>query len=202
MAEGASTIVIVGATGDLAQRKLMPALFNLRCKGRLPEGWRILGFALEPYSDGEFRDFMWRGMQEFGHLAVRTDQWGQFVKNLFYVGGDLSIPQDLSRLGQRLKELEAGQQPANRDRGRHQQPHMVHPRARWTDRAIGPRQPASKRLLSVATSRPDSHRDHGRQRWRYLGARLEAVPRLSSHNIQLLGWFHSRLWRTILQHTE
>ena len=40
-----TSIVILGATGDLAQRKLVPALFQLTCKGRLPTGMRIVGFA-------------------------------------------------------------------------------------------------------------------------------------------------------------
>ena len=40
-----NTIVITGATGDLAQRKPLPALFQLRCKKRLPPGLNIVGFA-------------------------------------------------------------------------------------------------------------------------------------------------------------
>ena len=55
MAEGTTTIVILGATGDLAQRKLVPALFNLRCKGRIPENVRIIGFSRSPHSYDQFR---------------------------------------------------------------------------------------------------------------------------------------------------
>ena len=56
-ARGDTTIVIMGATGDLAQRKLLPALFNLACKGRLPEGLRIVGFARTVLSEDAFREF-------------------------------------------------------------------------------------------------------------------------------------------------
>ncbi len=52
MAEGSTSIVIFGATGDLTQRKLLPALFNLRCKGHLPSNTNILGFSRTPYTDG------------------------------------------------------------------------------------------------------------------------------------------------------
>jgi glucose-6-phosphate 1-dehydrogenase len=114
MADENITIVIVGATGDLAQRKLVPALFNLRCKGRLAEGTRILGFALPPYSDDQFREFMWEGTREFGDLAVRRDEWDMFAQSLFYVSGALGTPQDVAHLKQRLEELEGERRPANR----------------------------------------------------------------------------------------
>ena len=49
------TLVIFGASGDLTQRKLVPALFSQYRKGRLPGGTRIVGFARRPYSHDEFR---------------------------------------------------------------------------------------------------------------------------------------------------
>ena len=57
MAGESTTIVIFGGTGDLAQRKLLPALFQLACMGRLPEGLRILGFARGEYSDNAYREW-------------------------------------------------------------------------------------------------------------------------------------------------
>ena len=54
MAEENTSPVILGATGDLARRKLLPALFQLACKGRLPEGLRIVGFARQQYSIDEY----------------------------------------------------------------------------------------------------------------------------------------------------
>lgn len=49
------TIVIFGATGDLTQRKLIPALFHQACKGRLPQDVQIVGFARRPYDHEAFR---------------------------------------------------------------------------------------------------------------------------------------------------
>ena len=114
MVAEANTIVIMGSTGDLARRKLIPALFQLACKGRLPKGLRIAGFARPEYSDDQYREYMWESVQEFGQLAVRRDEWAQFARQLFYVGGDLGSPQDYIRLRQRVEELEDGNGTVNR----------------------------------------------------------------------------------------
>ncbi|MEE9261311.1 MAG: glucose-6-phosphate dehydrogenase, partial [Dehalococcoidia bacterium] len=106
MAKGSTSIIIFGATGDLTQRKLLPALFNLRCKGHLPANTNILGFSRTPYSDEEFRRVMRKGTQEFGDLAVHEDEWDAFAQDLYYISGDLGKPEDFIRLGQRLDELE------------------------------------------------------------------------------------------------
>ena len=51
----AFTLVILGVTGDLAARKILPALYHLFLKGRLPEDARILGVARSDFSDDAFR---------------------------------------------------------------------------------------------------------------------------------------------------
>jgi len=61
---GITTIVIMGANGDLTKRKLMPALFNLRRKGKLAQDFRIVGFSRTEYSDDEFRELMWKDGRE------------------------------------------------------------------------------------------------------------------------------------------
>ena len=58
MATQTTTIVIMGATGDLAQRKLLPALFQQACKKRLPPGLGIVGFARPEYSNDRYREFI------------------------------------------------------------------------------------------------------------------------------------------------
>ena len=92
----------------------MPALFNLRCKGRLPEGLRIVGLSRTEYTDEQYRELVWKGAQEIGELAVRRDEWEIFARNVFYVCGDLGDPEDQRHLLQRLEELEGEDQRANR----------------------------------------------------------------------------------------
>jgi glucose-6-phosphate 1-dehydrogenase len=114
MAGEQTSIVIMGATGDLARRKLIPALFQLACKRRLPAGLRVVGFARPRYSDVRFRELAREGMQEFADLAVREKEWTAFARNLHYVGGDLGVPDDFIRLAQFLDDMENPGVTANR----------------------------------------------------------------------------------------
>ena len=114
MAEEPTTIVIFGGSGDLAQRKLIPALFQLACKGRLPDKLRIVGSARQEFSDDRYRQFMRDMVQEFGDLAVRSDEWSMFAQNLFYVQANMDVPEDYLRLKQRLDQIDGGSADANR----------------------------------------------------------------------------------------
>ena len=114
MAAGSTTLVILGASGDLARRKLVPALFNLACKDRLPDGLRIVGVSRSDYSDEAYRELTWKGAVEFGGLAERREEWGTFARNLFYVRGDLNQAEDFLRLKRWLEEQETGNGPVNR----------------------------------------------------------------------------------------
>jgi len=59
------SLVIFGASGDLTGRKLIPALFNLYCKQRLPDNLQIVGTSRRPYSHDEFRAHLRAAVQEF-----------------------------------------------------------------------------------------------------------------------------------------
>jgi glucose-6-phosphate 1-dehydrogenase len=106
-----TTIVIFGASGDLTRRKLIPALFNLYRKGRLPADTRILGFARRPWSNDDFRARLHGSVEEFAGGADRAD-WQAFAANLWYVRGNLDVSDDYEQLQASLRELEGG--PANR----------------------------------------------------------------------------------------
>ena len=112
--EGRTSLVIFGATGDLSKRKLLPALFNLWCKGRLPLEISIVGFSRTDLTDQAFRDLMWSGAVEFGELAPRRREWNEFASRVFYVRGDLSKRQGVRGLRERLNLLEDGIVPGNR----------------------------------------------------------------------------------------
>ncbi len=103
---GTTTFVIFGASGDLTRRKLIPSLFNLYCKGRLPENWRIVGVSRTPYSDEEFQAQLRAGMQEFEPDKYSPSNWSSFATNVGYYSGDLSKADDFRALDERLKELE------------------------------------------------------------------------------------------------
>lgn len=109
-----TSLVIFGGTGDLARRKLLPALFQPGCKGRLPDNLRIVGFARQNLIDDSYQDLIGASVREFGSLAPRTDEWTVFAKNIFFVPGDLDSPGDYAKLKSRLETLEEDRQPANR----------------------------------------------------------------------------------------
>ena len=109
-----TTIVILGGTGDLAQRKLLPALFHLAGKGRLPENLTIVGFARASHDDDSYRELMWSGAHAFGEPAVDRDAWDRFAGRLRYVHGDLADPASFEALRERLEEIEAGAERADR----------------------------------------------------------------------------------------
>jgi len=101
-----NTIVIFGASGDLTQRKLLPSLFNLFCKHRLPAKWRIVGVSRTKMSDEAFRDCMKSGTLEHAPEKYDDSYWAEFAKNLHYQAADLCQMDELSKLEERLATLE------------------------------------------------------------------------------------------------
>ena len=77
-------IVLFGATGDLARRKLLPGLFHLSASGLAPE-FELVGTSLEELDDEAFRSFAQSAVTEFGHHKLTTEQWDTFARHLTYV---------------------------------------------------------------------------------------------------------------------
>jgi glucose-6-phosphate 1-dehydrogenase len=77
-------MVLFGATGDLARRKLLPGMFHLSQAGLLPE-CRIIGTSLDDLDDDGFRDFARRSLAEFSNRNVTEPEWEEFAADLFYV---------------------------------------------------------------------------------------------------------------------
>jgi len=109
-----TTLVIFGANWDLARRKLIPALLQLHCKGRLPDQLNIIAVSRTPFSDDDYRESMWESAVELAGVASSRDQFIVFSKRLFYSAGDLSGRDGLSGVADRLPELERGADVANR----------------------------------------------------------------------------------------
>src|SRR5579864_2514608 len=78
-------IVIVGATGDLAQRKLIPALYNLHCQKLLPVNGTIIGAAPFDWSDQQFRDLAETAVKQFSRTPLRKTGFTSFAKRLRFV---------------------------------------------------------------------------------------------------------------------
>ncbi len=98
-----TTLVIFGASGDLARHKLIPALFSLYRKGRLPQGFRILGMARTPSSDDAFRKGFERDLASAAQDPVA---WADFASLLTYHTGDPAQGDDLAPLDRTLRQVE------------------------------------------------------------------------------------------------
>jgi glucose-6-phosphate 1-dehydrogenase len=100
------TLVIFGASGDLTARKLIPSLFSLYRKGRLPKEVHIVGVARSPFSHEAFRDKMKKGIQEFAPSEWDAAAWNGFASQLFYASGDATQAAGLEALTAFLKQRE------------------------------------------------------------------------------------------------
>jgi Glucose-6-phosphate dehydrogenase, NAD binding domain len=69
-------IVLFGATGDLAQRKLLPGLFHLFAAGLLPGKCRIIGSARRALTSPQFREHARQSVAEFGTTMPAGEAWG------------------------------------------------------------------------------------------------------------------------------
>jgi glucose-6-phosphate 1-dehydrogenase len=102
-------IVIVGATGDLAQRKLIPALYNLHRQKLLPEKGQIIGAAPFDWSDEKFRDLAENAVKEFSRTPLQKTIFASFAKRLKFVplplDGNLSVVRAASTLDRRIAYL-------------------------------------------------------------------------------------------------
>ena len=101
-----TTMVIFGASGDLAQRKLLPALYNLAHEGALPERFNLIGAARREQTDDEFREVM----KESIEANSRRPPDGQVLEGLLARMRYLSVPFDDSEayagLGRIIEELD------------------------------------------------------------------------------------------------
>ncbi len=100
------SVVIVGASGDLTSRKLIPALYLLHRKGRLPSPCRIVGFSRSSLSHDEFRNQLAEAVGRHAGDQFTTEAWQAFAQQLFYCAGDIAQPADVARLQQFLTDLE------------------------------------------------------------------------------------------------
>jgi glucose-6-phosphate 1-dehydrogenase len=91
-------LVIFGATGDLAQNKLIPSLFSLYKEKLLPEDFFIVGFSRREYSNGEFQDYF--------QSETKDAKWEDFKKHLLYQSGSFEDAQGYQDLEKQLEGID------------------------------------------------------------------------------------------------
>jgi glucose-6-phosphate 1-dehydrogenase len=101
------TVVIFGASGDLTARKLLPSLYRLARKNRLPPEARIVGVARTPFADDAFRDRTAAALREFIPGDWDEAAWKAFAPRLHYVAGDGAKAGGLDNLKAWLQRAES-----------------------------------------------------------------------------------------------
>lgn len=113
-ADKPTSIVVIGASGDLARTKIFPALFAFHCQHLLPEPWHVFGFARSPFDDATFREAI------APHLTCRYAPAGEcdlrireFLDRCHYQAGGYDAREAFLDLYLRMREVEQ-HRPANR----------------------------------------------------------------------------------------
>ena len=100
------TIVIFGGAGDLAHRKLLPALYNLHVDGVLPKAIAIVGTGRKAFTDDAYRAFAKDGIERYSRRPIAADAWTAFAETLAFVNMSLDEPGGMAALGSRLDLIE------------------------------------------------------------------------------------------------
>ena len=86
-------IVVFGGNGDLARRKLLPALWRLHTEGLMPGGWRVVGNSRQDFTTAEFHAFAADAIVEFCAATTQGAEWEDFRSRLSYAAGAFTTGQ-------------------------------------------------------------------------------------------------------------
>ncbi|MBD0305221.1 MAG: glucose-6-phosphate dehydrogenase [Nitrospiraceae bacterium] len=100
------TLIIFGGSGDLARRKLIPALYNLLLDGMLPTDFAVLGCGRTRLSDQKFRSLLHEGVKTHSRQAVDEATWAEFERRLFYHAAATDNPKDYEAIKARIEHIE------------------------------------------------------------------------------------------------
>ncbi|HYX10082.1 MAG TPA: glucose-6-phosphate dehydrogenase [Bacteroidales bacterium] len=100
-------LIIFGASGDLTERKLIPALYDLHIQKLLPDGFAVLGVSRTKYSDSDFRKKMKEGIKSFSNKDTSDEEpIEKFAEKLHYIPINTKDQADYAKLADRLEALD------------------------------------------------------------------------------------------------
>ncbi|PZS20618.1 MAG: glucose-6-phosphate dehydrogenase [Pseudonocardiales bacterium] len=100
-------LVVFGVTGDLARKKLLPAIYDLANRGLLPPDFVLLGFARRDWGDGDFESLARKSAQDHARTAWNEEVWKRLSGNIKFVPGAFDDDEAFDTLGQTLDDLRA-----------------------------------------------------------------------------------------------
>ena len=100
-------IVIFGASGDLAKRKLIPAIYDLAVEKLLNDKSYIVGYSRTTMDDAEFRKICRKAVEEHArYKPIDESLWRSLEGRIFYTAADYGSPEDQTRVAATLKRLD------------------------------------------------------------------------------------------------
>ncbi|MGA2419979.1 MAG: glucose-6-phosphate dehydrogenase [Candidatus Acidiferrum sp.] len=100
------TVVLFGASGDLAKRKVIPAMFDLALHKALGARYAIIGFSRTAMTDESFRATIGEAAKTISEVGpIDPQQWNEFAANLYYSTGEYGKPESYADLAKRIKEV-------------------------------------------------------------------------------------------------
>jgi glucose-6-phosphate 1-dehydrogenase len=104
-------VILFGASGDLAKRKVLPAMYDLAQNSSLGARYAILGFARTPMTDDSFRSSVGEAAKTISEVGpIDPAKWDSFASNLYYLSGDYANNVSYAELAKRLAEIDQEKQ--------------------------------------------------------------------------------------------
>jgi glucose-6-phosphate 1-dehydrogenase len=103
---GPCLLVLFGVTGDLASKKLLPAIYDLANRGLLPPGFSLVGFARRDWADADFAQVTHDAVKAHARTPFREDVWNQLCEGIRFVPGAFADDAAFDRLAQTVAELD------------------------------------------------------------------------------------------------
>jgi glucose-6-phosphate 1-dehydrogenase len=103
---GPCVLVMFGVTGDLARKKLMPAVYDLANRGLLPPGFSLVGFARRDWEHEDFAQVTYQAVKEYARTPFRDTVWEQLSEGIRFVPGEFDDDGAFDRLAATVSELD------------------------------------------------------------------------------------------------
>ncbi len=104
---GPCVLVMFGVTGDLASKKLLPAIYDLANRGLLPPGFSLVGFARRDWEDEDFAQLTHDAIKAHARTPFREDVWKQVSEGVRFVPGEFADDEAFDKLAETVRQLDA-----------------------------------------------------------------------------------------------
>src|SRR5450631_622099 len=104
---GPCVLVMFGVTGDLARKKLLPAIYDLANRGLLPPGFSLVGFARRDWEDEDFAQLTYEAVKQHARTPFRDTVWQQVSEGIRFVQGEFDDDEAFDGLAETVRTLDA-----------------------------------------------------------------------------------------------